>query len=87
MKLSEISRSGWHKIVLLSVSILSILVFCIAYFGISSTVPTATEYGKVMVAVTITAIIVLGGIGSFFAITYRKKVIEAMTHKDEELEE
>lgn len=90
MDLSNISRRSWIRIVIISICLLSLIVFLIAYFGLDYPTPASnfwvsypTTYisdpiTKIRIAIAVTIMVVVGGVGSFYAILcmLQRKAIE-----------
>jgi len=91
MDLSNISRRSWIRIVITSICLLSLIVFLIAYFGLDYPTPYITDpITKIRIAITVTIIVVVGGVGSFYAILcmLQQKAIEHdETNEDVEADE
>lgn len=73
----ELSRRFWVSVLVGVIIILSILVFLVGYYGIQYSQPVP-EIARIKVALFITAIVVVGGVGSFYAILYRTKIFNAV---------
>jgi len=67
--------------------VLSLVVFSIAYYGIEYSQPVAA-FIRMKVALAITAIVVGGGIGSFYVILYRNKILNEIVYsRDDNIED
>lgn len=73
----ELSRRFWISVLVVAIAILSSLVFLLGYYGIEYSQPVP-EIARIKVALFITAIVVVGGVGSFYAILYRTKIFNAV---------
>jgi hypothetical protein len=63
--------------------VLSLAVFSIAYYGIEYSQPVAA-FIRMKVALAITAIVVGGGIGSFYVILYRNKILNEIVYSGDD---
>lgn len=86
MDLSHISHRGWLSIVTCLIGVISTIIFFIAYYGIEYSTPVSDGV-RIKIALAIVAIVVVGGIGSFYAILYRNKILNPRADIEDNPEE
>jgi len=84
MDLSHISRRGWLSIVTCLIGLISTIIFFIAYYGTEYSTPVSET---VRITMAIVTIVVVGGIGSFYAILYRNKILNPRADIEDNPEE